>query len=373
MRIAAALLSLALSAACATTQQERVAFEPVKVVVEPTGSDAFEVYDAKTLFERGLDLMRGGEHAEALAYFQRVPEEFPESSFVIPSWFNQTVCLLALDDAAGALHAIDTYLALLPENASEKHVFDGRFKRGAALMKLERYEEAAEVFDVLIVDVTQPADQVEALVDSGVAHFMLGDRVTSEYRFLKAKRVHDKASKLERLQVKFFIAQAQFYLAELARLEFSDLKLRYPTAEEVAAADKPEAVIGQQLETKCQLLLRAQYAFTRAIREGHPGWASAAGYKVGTMYEELYDELVSLPEPDDLTDDQKQMFRELMREKVLVLLEKAVKIWQSTAEMATRTGEENLWVEKTRQSLERVRSFVLTQHDTRAPAVASES
>lgn len=373
MRALLALVPLALSVACATTQQERVVFEPVKVVVEPTGVDAFEVYDAKALFERGLDLMRGGAHREALPYFQRIPEEFPESNYVIPSWFNQGECFLALGDGANALAAIDTYLDLLPEDASEKHVLDGRFKRGAALMKLGRYAEAAEVFDVLIVDVKAPVDQIEALVDSGVAHFMDGDRVTAEYRFLKARRVFQDATAAERVQVKFFVAQAQFYLAEIARLEFSELKLRYPTANEVANADVPEAVLGEQLETKCQLLLRAQYAFTRAIREGHPGWASAAGYKVGTMYEELYDELVALPEPDDLTEAQKALFRELMREKILILLEKAVSIWQSTAEMATRTGEENLWVEKTRESLERVRTFVLTQNDTRKPAVASES
>ncbi len=365
MRALAVLVLSACLAGCATTAKERVVFEPVKVVVEPTGPDGFDVYDAKMLFARGLDLMRGGEHRQAADYFRRVPAEFPESDLVIPSLFNQTVCHLELEEGQQALVAIDTYLAKLPANAAPKHELDGRFKRGAALMQLKRYTEAAEVFDVLIVETTLPADQVEALVDSGVAHFMLEDRVTAEYRFLKARRLHKQASKLERLQVKFFVAQAQFYLAEIARLEFSDFELRYPTAEELAQADAPEAMLGQQLETKCQLLLRAQYAFTRAIREGHTGWASAAGYKVGSMYEELYDDLVSLPEPDDLSDAQKQMFKELMRDKILVLLEKAVKIWQSTAEMATRTGEQNLWVEKTRVSLERVRTYVLSQHDVR--------
>lgn len=370
------LLSMSLSLAslgCATAGQERVKFDPVKVVVEPTGPDAFDVYDAQTLFERGLDLMRGGEHAQAADYFRRVTVEFPESTLLVPSWFNQTVCYLALEDGQKALDAVDTYLAILPENAAAKHFLDGRFKRGAALMQLKRYQEAADVFDLLIVETTSAADQVEALVDSGVAHFMLEDRVTAEYRFLKARRIHDQASKIERLQVKFFLAQAQFYLAEIARYEFSELKLRYPTAEELAKADVPEAMLGAQLEQKCQLLLRAQYAFTRSIREGHSGWASAAGYKVGSMYEELYEELTSLPEPDDLSDAQKQMFQELMREKVLILLEKAVKIWQATAEMATRTGEDNLWVEKTQKSLERVRSFVLTQHHSGAAPVASES
>ncbi len=88
------------------------------------------------------------------------------------------------------------------------------------------------------------------------------------------------------------------------------------------------------------------------------------------MYEELYDDLVSLPEPKDLSEAQQSLFKDLLRDKVLILLEKAVNIWQTTAEMATRTGEDNLWVEKTRKSLERVRTFVLAKSD--APLLRDE-
>jgi tetratricopeptide (TPR) repeat protein len=351
--------------ACATAQStDRIDFEPVKLVSQPNATDGFEVYDADTLFERGIDLMRGGEHLSALGYFQRVVEEFPESRLVLPAWFNQAVCWIRLEEGQRALDAVDAYMEKLPASALEKYRIDGRFKRGAALMLLERYQEAADLFDVMIVEVELPADQVEALVDSGIAHFMLEDRVTAEYRFMKAKRIHKQASRSERLQVKYFIGQASFYLAEIARMEFSEFKLRYPTREELVNAEL-EGIMGEQLEKKCQLLLRAQYAFTRTIREGHVGWASASGYKVGTMYEELYDDLVTLPEPDDLTDSQKKIFRQLLKDRVLILLEKAVKIWGSTAEMATRTGQDNLWVDKTRASLQRVREYVLAANGER--------
>lgn len=360
-------LIVVLLSACATTGpgREEIAFEPVKLVNEPTGPDGFEIYDAQTLFDRGIDLMRGGEHQAAIAYFARIPDEFPGSSLVIPSWFNQAVCWIRLEDGERALTTIDKYLALLPEGIHEAFVFDGQFKRGAALMLLERHEEAAEVFDILIVETSKAPDKIEALVDSGVAHFMLEDRVTSEYRFLKALRFYKAASKHERIAMKYFIAQAQFYLAEIARMEFSDFELRYPTAAEVAEDPTMEGAMGKNLEQKCQLLLRAQYAFTRTVREGHPGWASAAGYKVGTMYEELYNDLVNLPEPDDLTDDQKKLFKEFLRDRVLILLEKAVKVWGATAEMAQRTGQQNLWVDKTQASLDRVREYVIAQNATK--------
>lgn len=351
----------------------RVEADTLRIVVENPAQDLFEVYDAKDLFGRGIDLMEGGEHQEALSYFTRVHEEFPESSLVVPAWFNRALCHLALEQGEAALGAIDTYLALLPTNVAEKHIIDGRFKRGAALMQLGRHEEAAEIFDLLIVETSRADDQVEALVDSGIAHFMLNDRTTAEYRFLKARRLYEKASQFERLPLRYFVAQAQFYLAEIARIEFSEFKLRYPSADALAHAEQPELMMGEQLEQKCQLLLRAQYAFTRTIREGHSGWASAAGYKIGSMYEELYDELTQLPEPEDLTDSQQAMFRELLREKVLILLEKAVVVWQATTEMAVRTGEENLWIEKTKASLERVRQFVLSRPPPSSAEATSES
>lgn len=347
--------------------------DPLRVIADNAAYDLFEVYDANALFVRGLELMEGGVHNEALSYFIRVQEEFPESTLLVPAWFNRALCHLALEQGEEALSAIDVYLDLLPDNVAEKHIIDGRFKRGAALMQLGRHQEAAEIFDLLIVEVSRIDDQVEALVDSGIAHFMLDDRTTAEYRFLKAKRLHDQASPFEKLPLRYFVAQAHFYLAEIARLEFSDFKLRYPSADALAHAEQPELMMGKQLEQKCQLLLRAQYAFTRTIREGHTGWASAAGYKIGSMYEELYDELTQLPEPEDLTDSQRTMFRELLKEKVLILLEKAVSVWQATAEMAVRTGEENLWIEKTKASLERVRQFVLSQPPASPTGATSES
>ena len=47
----------------------------------------------------------------------------------------------------------------------------------------------------------------------------------------------------------------------------------------------------------------------------------------------------------------------------MVLLEKAMRVWQSTADMAVRTGAKNEWIDKTRESLKRVKGFVLAKSD----------
>ncbi len=352
-----------LAAGCATPAQ-KVDFETKTFRAEPKGDDGFEVYDAEDLLARADDLFDGELYEEAAGYYERLIREFPDAGAeVARAHFSAAEAYLRIEDGPRALHHADAFLGMA-DTAAERTRRRARFKRGAALAYMKRYDDAAEVFDIILVDEgLTVAEHIEALVDSGVAHFMREDRPTAEHRFLKARRLYKRASTLERIPVKYFIAQASFYLAELARLDFEDFSLQVPTAEQLAESGQPsmEHFLGQQLEQKCQLLLRAQYQFLRVIREAHVGWASAAGYKVGTMYEVLYDDLTALPVPDDLDGEAGALYRTLLRDKVMILLEKAIRVWQSTADMAVRTGADNLWVERTRESLARVRAFV-AQH-----------
>jgi pentatricopeptide repeat protein len=382
-----ALLSTAGVTGCATTGATVADVTPVKVPelrvgAEPVGPDALEVYDAETLFNRGLDLLDGGAWADAADYFERLVREFPADIHVVLAHYNRGVAYIHSGRGEEAVAAFDAYLAALPPGASPQDHLDGRFKRGQALAVAKRYEEVVAVFDEMLGEELTPDDRVEALVDAGVGHYMLGlepggdqeHRPTAEYRFLEARRILKKESEKRRMShMQFFQAQAAFYLAELAHLEFTEFKLQWPSAEEIAArkAKQPETtletLLGQQLEEKCQKLLRAQYQYLRTIREGHPGWASAAGYNVGRMYEELHEEMVGLPAPADLTADQQALYQGLVRGKVLILLEKAEKTYSQTAEMVVRTGAQGEWGDKTTASLARIRSRITEE----ATAVAA--
>ena len=51
----------------------------------------------------------------------------------------------------------------------------------------------------------------------------------------------------------------------------------------------------RDLEEKAGLLLKAQRAYIDTIKYGNARWASAAGFQVGSLYEELYDGLRDRP------------------------------------------------------------------------------
>jgi pentatricopeptide repeat protein len=376
----APLLILAVPALCAlgcATGRPTIEVPPIKVVAEPVGPDALEVYDAETLFLRGLDLLEGGLWHDASDYFERLIREFPDDVHVVLAHYNRGVAYIRLERGDEAVSAFDHYLRLLPETAAYKDRMDGRFKRGEALAVAKRYAEVVELFDEMLTEDLPPDLRIEALVDAGVGHYMLGllpggdqvHRPTAEYRFMEARRIYRQEKEKRRMDVVLFhTAQAAFYLAEISRLEFSELKLSWPSDDDIRAhkAKTPEAslerLLGDQLEEKCQRLLRAQYQYLRAIREGHAGWASAAGYNVGAMYEELYEEMRGLPTPSDLTTEQAEMYEQLVRKKIVILLEKAEKTWASTAEMVVRTGAGSEWSQKTADRLARVRARLNEEH-----------
>ena len=364
---------------CASTGgavDKRIALSPIRVVGEPVGPDALDVYDAEILFARGLDLLDGDAWSDAALYFERLVREFPDDARVVLAHYNRGVAYIHLERGNDAVDAFDAYLALLPPTASKKDRLDGTFKRVQALAVAKRYEEVVTLFDELLGENLEPEDRIEALLDAGVGHYMLGlrpggeemHRPTSEYRFLEARRIYKKESEKRRIDhLQFFVAQASFYLGELARLEFNELKLTIPSAKDIEERKQRrpeaglEALLGEQLEEKCQRLLRAQYAYLRTIREGDAGWASAACFSVGQMYEDLHHEMVNLPPPEDLTTEQSSIYRQLVRRKVLILLEKAEKTWGQTAEMVTRTGAESEWAQRTRESLNRVHDRIVAE------------
>lgn len=383
----ASVLPLALAGACATAQvrqEETIHVPEMRVATKPIGPDGLEVYDAETLFKRALDLLDGEAWSDAAGYFERLTREFPDDRRVPLAYYNLAVAYIHLERGDEAVAAVDHYLERLPPTASERDRLDGRFKRGQALAVAKRYEEVVELFDTMLGEELEVEDRIEALADAGIGHYMLGlndaegpHRYTAEYRFLEARRLYRQASERARLNVDYFVAQSAFYLAELARLEFAEFKLEFPTGDEIAkaqtaakkAAQKSggdaevtlEKLLGQRLEDKCQKLLRAQYAYLRAIREGHAGWASAAGYNVGQMYEQLHDEMVNLPAPADLSPEAADLYRKMVRKRVLILLNKAQTTWTSTSDMVTRTGAESEWSARTRQSLERIRQKMLEE------------
>ena len=93
----------------------------------------------------------------------------------------------------------------------------------------------------------------------------------------------------------YFPAQAQFFLGEIYRLHYEGVKLDPDEKGGRAVTD---------LEYKAELLLSAQGHYLRAIRIGNGYWATAAGARIGGLYENLHDQMIHSPAPKELNAEE---------------------------------------------------------------------
>src|SRR4030095_4881891 len=132
-------------------------------------------------------------------------------------------------------------------------------------------------------------------------------------------------------------AFTQYNLAQITHERFRRSPIRLP-----------EAQMDRDLEEKAALLLKAQRSYIDTIKYGNPGWASAAGFQVGSLYEELYDAFVAAPVPAELDKEAREVYVEELHKKIRILLEKSLRWYRENLLMVERLGVRTDWAEKTK-------------------------
>jgi hypothetical protein len=193
-----------------------------------------------------------------------------------------------------------------------------------------------------------PLRKADALVQEGVCKVESGARNEGERLLRASLQIYEQID--ERIDPGR-PAQAEFWLGESYRGYFREQKLD-PSSMSASA-------LAGALESKAEFLLSAQGHYLRAIRKGDGEWATAAGYRIGEMYEEFHDQLLGAPLPQGLEESQRAIYQEELRKKVRNLISKAIRIYEQTLSAAQRTGAQNSYVQKTEEALERLRKLLL--------------
>lgn len=315
-----------------------------------TGMDG---YDAGQLLELGNRFYESHDYDRAAKVFDRLVSTFPDSELVASALYNAGLSYGELAEHALALERYQKIVLEHPDSTSFK---DAYFRTSLSLAKLERWKDVADNFwAIRHLPKLTAMDELEARVGTGVGLFMQNDYPSAERELMSAVRFFEDKSKEEYLPADYFVGQTRFYLGEIAARQFEAIELKKPDPKQKGW----EEMMGTRLEEKCELLIRAQNNFIRTIRSGHTGWATAAGYRIGSLYERLYDDLLGVPAPPGISEGATDFYREELKKRIAVLVTKAIKIYEQSLEMATRVGEKNEWVERTSKSLERMKSLYL--------------
>lgn len=310
--------------------------EPMKI--EATSDAAgthIDAYDAPELFERAGQALSDKRFDAAGTTYAKLLKEFPESTYVRPSLYNLGLAHIGRKDWASAADAFKSLVDRYPSHPDAK---DSLFQLGACYAEQGNWPASAEVFARVLARADLNADdRIEAIARRGFAQFNLGDLDAAEKAFRAAMVFKQKIESEERLSTDFYLAFSQYHLGQIFHERFRKTSLRMP-----------EAQLDKDLEEKAHLLLTAQRAYIDTIKFGNPAWASAAGFQVGSLYEELYDAFVNVPIPPELDAEGRAIYIEELHRKIRILLEKSLRWQRENLLMIERLGVSTEWAEKSK-------------------------
>ena len=340
----------------ARTPRQEVAYPAEQVV----GDAGLEGLNDEELHARGTAAFAAADFALAARTFDRLLERFPQS----PHRSNALLQAgLAYERTQSWAEAQARFAQLADPEKGTGSALEASFRLAEAEYHLERYPEAIRVLRKLAEreDLTA-GRRIEARVQQGVCELEAGDGERAQGTLREALALYGSLAEPEEVD-SYFPAQAHFFLGEVYRLAFEAAKL-----------DPSHGVdrLGQDLEHKAELLLSAQGHYLRSIRVGNGHWATASGAQVGSLYENLHAQMVNTPVPSELDAEQAEAYRQEVRSRVRVLLTKAIGIYERTLEAAERIGSQSTFVERTRESLHKVKQLLLADAEAQStPAAAS--
>lgn len=336
-----------LAVGCATTARQtqpgqpadqvtRLEMDPIKIEAKNTAEGiTIDAFDAPELFEYAGKALSEKRFDDAIKSYAKLLKNFPESSYARPALYNMGLAQIDKKDWPAA---IDSFKTLIDKYPQHKDAKDSLFQLGACYAEQENWPASAEVFARILDRGDLDADdRIEAIARRGFAQFNLNDLDTAEKTFHAAMAFKQKIENEERLSTDFFLAFSQYHLGQIFHLRFRAAKLRLP-----------EAQLDRDLEEKAHLLLTAQRAYIDTIKFGNPAWASAAGFQVGSLYEELYDAFMNVPVPAELDAEARGIYVEELRKKIRILLEKSLRWQRENLLMIERLGVNTEWAEKSR-------------------------
>ncbi|MEM7137991.1 MAG: tetratricopeptide repeat protein [Myxococcota bacterium] len=287
----------------------------------------------------------------AVEGFDRLVVEFPESRYVSASLYNAGLCLQRMSRWGDAVDRYEHLLALRPGSHDTKHA---RFQLAFLYIETKRYDDALEVAERLEGQPGLTSDErseimarrAEALLGTGA----IEDAARAAEDALVFFRTR---SDRDRVRDPFFAASASYTYAESIRLRSEAIQV--PAAE----VEAQHAV----LETRAALLLQAQRAYFDTMRYRDAYWASAAGYRIGAMYDRFWDAVIEAPVPPPtrtLSAEERTIYdlqyRRRLAELAQPLVRHAIRYWELTLSMVARTGVDSEWTTRIEADLERVRA-----------------
>jgi hypothetical protein len=135
----------------------------------------------------------------------------------------------------------------------------------------------------------------------------------------------------------YFIAQAQFLLAELQFESFKEIELKPP--------------LKQNLKLKRVHFESVIKAYTETARYKVAEWSTAASYRLGETFEAFADALLTAPVPRQMSDDELLAYNTKLRASILPFKEKALRAYETNLKQAEKHNIDNYWIVESKRRI----------------------
>ena len=331
----------------ADVKSENIKLDPMLIRVGPEGES--EAVDVTEVFKKAYESYSDRRYEKAARHYEFIIEYFEDSRYYMPSMYNLGLAYEKLerwDEAAGI------YERIIREEPEGEDAKDAYFRLAQAYDNTGDHQKTVELMtNVLLQDGLSNFDRVEAHLRRSNALLALEQWQEAEDGYRNAVEVNEKASPDERLAAdSHLLVQAHFGLGRAYHGQVGDIRLLLP----------PDRM-GQDLDRKGKLFMSAQHHYIEALRHHHPNWSMAAGYMIGKLYEDFYTDIFEAEIPDDLTEEEIALYFEELRKHIRPLMERAIDVYEKNLSLSRRMGEseqKNKWVKETKQSLEHLKLFL---------------
>jgi|GEM_PF-1568580 len=305
--------------------------EEIKLVVstDAGGEATIDAVSALALLDQAQAALKASRPAEAIALYRRLAAEFPTSRMAPAALYDIGVLYERQGDVVNAVAAYRDLVTRFPTGAES---LDAHLRIAGLLAEKRDWKGAdTTLAEILTRADLAHAERLEAQARRGYVQLELGDTALAETTLRAAVATWTRA---QRIDDRYYIAMAHYYLAELRHRDFAAVKLR--SADDLLKAD---------LVKKEALAAAAYDEWREALELQDPYWALASGYQMSQIFFELWQTAVTSPFPDGLGANARAFYTTDVHDRVRRHLQTALDGHQMNVRLAGAYGVTNAWSE----------------------------
>jgi tetratricopeptide (TPR) repeat protein len=281
-----------------------------------------------------------GLFSKAADYHATIADNWPKSEHHKDAAYNAVLLRATVGEHDKAIASGQTFRKYYPRDEAADEVI---FLMGKAHEKAGKKKDAEALYDQYSKSARSVNGQIEALVR--LATVKADDERGASAALDRA--IHLYAQRKNQLsdRGKYYAAKARYMQGEAVLAKYESVKIEGDVKQ-----------LKQRLKQKSELLKKAAETFLGTAEMGVAEWTTAALYQIGFTYESFSKALLGSPPPAQLSDPEKEIYRQSIDEFVVPIEERGLEAYESGWQKAIELGIFNSWTAKMRDALGRLNS-----------------